>query len=206
MKHTQLKIKIILSFFLLFILVYLSACGDKIKKGHYLISEDILKYKTDTTIESFTMIDIYGISDEFVMDKTWYSPHSYFYKAGKGLYFESFGVAYKSVLNNYFFMFTLRASDNTTDIEVDWNYKDRIRLDYKENKLYYDFCCGADLKFYDSLQVRNFIYRDIIELDYSKSINSIEEKTPVRTWISGKYGLIKFETKNGIINERVMVN
>ncbi len=60
-----------------------------------------------------------------------------------------------------------------------------------------------EILFYDSLTVKGVTYRNMIEIDYSGKINEIDDFTPVKTFISGEKGLVKFIRKDGITLERI---
>lgn len=201
MKHIQLRINILVFSFVASVLIFPS-CGDDIE-GTYKISGEALKYKTDTTVFSFQMIDSYGITEEFYMDtQIWYVTHNYFSEWGEKAYYETFGIAYGSVVNNYFFMFVMRAQETSTELEVEWNQKDLMNYDFGTRMMEFE-PGGMKISFYDTLQVRGVTYHDIIEIDYSASRNEIDKNTPVKTWIAGKEGLIKFERKDGVVSERL---
>lgn len=185
------------------ITVVFSSCGDDIE-GTFYISDAARKYQTDTNITSFTMVDNYGISDMFFLDQSvWYTTHNYFSEWGTDgkAWGETYGVAYYSSLNDFFFMFVLRADEDHTDLEVEWNQTDRMVYNLAKGKI--ESGTDADVKFYDSLAVRDIMYYDIIEIDYSDNINNIDDDTPVITYISGDKGLIKFTRKDDVCLERI---
>jgi hypothetical protein len=181
----------------------MSHCGGDIE-GVFYLSDEARKYQFDTTIYSFIMVDNYGIMEEFYMDRNiWYTIHHYFTEWGTDgkASGETFGVAYYSALNDYFFMFVLRAQVEYTDMEIEWNQRDKLVYNFRTKKV--TTGVEPDIFFYDSLSVRNISYGDIIEIDYSDNINAIDMNTPVKTYISGEKGLIKFIRKDNIIFERV---
>lgn len=181
----------------------LGNCGDKLE-GTFYITDAARSYQIDTTIYSFKMVDNHGITDEFCMDtRVWYTTHHYFSEWGvDGTTFgETFGVAYRSVLNNFFFMYVLRADVENTDLEIEWNQKDRLVYNLGTKKV----TTGVVpvVSFYDSLVVRSVTYRRIIDIDYTAKIDKIDVDTPVKTYISGDKGLVKFIRKDNIVFERV---
>jgi len=202
MKHIRL-----ITSFLIIILLCLSLYNCERKcdiKGKFYISQNVRKYQIDTTISSFKMVDNYGITEEFYMDKNiWFKTHHYFNEWGSDCeaFGETFGVAYNSSLNDYFFMFVLRADVQDTDLEVEWNQRDRFDYNFGDKKVTYGVI--PKILFYDSLVVRGKTYNDIIEIDYSNKINQIDDNTPVITYISGDKGLVKFIRKDNVIMERI---
>ncbi len=98
-------------------------------------------------------------------------------------------------------MFVLRADVENTDLEIEWNQRDRLVYNFGTKIV--EFGVDANIKFYDTLTVRGIKYEDIIEVDYSDKINEINNDTPVKTFISGNKGLIRFERKDKIILERI---
>lgn len=200
MRLFQLIIKTI---FLLIIFILISRCGGDIE-GVFYIADEARKYQIDTTVYSFQMIDNNGITEEFYMDRNiWYSTHHYFSEWGTegDASGETFGVAYFSSLNDYFFMFVLRAQVEYTDMEIEWNQRDRLVYNFKTQEITTDI--KPKISFYDSISVRNISYGNIIEIDYSDQINNIDRNTPVKTYISGEKGLIKFILKDDIIFIRI---
>lgn len=200
MKHLQLTIKLIAAFT---ILLLLNSCDDDLK-GTFYISDEVRKYQIDTTITKIKFVDNFGISEEFLIDQNiWYTTHHYFSEWGTGgkAWGETFGAAYNSTVNGFFFMFVLRADIEHTTLEIEWNQKDK--LDYNFGTKNIEYGIKAKVKFYDTLTVRGIKYHDIIEIDYSDKINEIDKDTPVKTYISGNKGLIKFERKDKIIFERI---
>ncbi len=144
------------------------------------------------------------MSETFYMDKdTWYVRHHYFSEWGTDgeAFGETFGVAYISTVNRFLFMFVLRADVEYTELDMEWNHKDRLVYNFADKSI--ENGVPARVKFYDTLTVRGVEYQDIIEIDYTNKINEIDIDTPVRYYISGSKGLIKFERKDGVILERV---
>ncbi len=200
MKHIQLIIKLISAFTLL---ILLNSCGEKIK-GTFYISDEAGKYQIDTTITTIKFIDNFGISEEFLMDQDiWYTTHHYFNEWGTdgSAWGETFGVAYHSSVNRFSFMFVLRAHVDYTELDIEWNQKDRLAYNFTTKSV--ESGIDANVKFYDTLTVKGIKYQNIIEVDYSEKINEIDNDTPVKTYISGNKGLIKFERKDNIILERI---
>jgi hypothetical protein len=200
MKHIQLTIKLI-SVFILPIL--LNSCGGDLE-GTFYISDEARKYQIDTTITKMQFVDNFGISEEFYIDQNiWYITHHYYSEWGTDgeAWGETFGVAYNSTVNGFFFMFVLRADVENTDLEIEWNQRDRLVYNFGTKAI--ESGVNANIKFYDTLTVRGIKYQDIIEIDYTEKINEIDNDTPVKTYISGNKGLIKFERKDKIILERI---
>jgi len=182
-------------------LVLISGCEGT--GGLFYISDEARKYQADTTVISFKMADNFGITEEFYMDNYWYTPHHYFTEWGNGgdAYGETYGIAYRSVLNDYFFMLVLRAGVGYTDLEVEWNQNAQMVYNFSTGKVTTGLI--PEILFYDSLVVMDVVYNNIIEIDYTGKINDIDENTPVKTYISGDKGLIKFIRKDGVITERI---
>jgi hypothetical protein len=200
MKHIQLIIKLISIFALLLLL---NSCGEDLE-GTFYISDEARKYQIDTTITSMRFVDNYGISEEFHTDQNiWYTTHHYFSEWGtngeaRG---ETFGVAYNSTVNGFFFMFVLRADVENTDLEIEWNQRDGLVYNFDTKTV--ESGVKANIKFYDTLTVRGIKYKDIMEVDYTARINEIDNDTPVKTYISGNKGLIRFERKDKVLLERI---
>lgn len=203
MKLLQLKISSVLALFLA-ILLFLQSCDNDLE-GTFLINEQASVYKTDTTIYSFKMIDSYGITDEFYQSSFWYSTHNYLSDLGDKAWYESYGIAYESSLNNYYFMLVMRGDIEHSDLEIEWNQKDRICYEFGgSGSLSINGSPGLMLSRYDTLKVNDVLYYDILEIQLSASaLSKIDINTPVRTWISGSTGLIMFERKDGIISKRI---
>lgn len=98
-------------------------------------------------------------------------------------------------------MFVLRANVENTDLEIEWNQKDRLVYNFGTKDI--ENGVEANIKFYDTLTVRGIKYQDIIEVDYTDKINEINDDTPVKTYISGNKGLIKLVRKDKIVLERI---
>jgi len=178
-------------------------CGEKIE-GRFHISEAARRYQIDTTITAFSMIDNNGITDEFVLDKqVWYATHHYWHEWGVDgkAWGETYGVAYESTINNWHFMMVLRADVDHTDLEIEWNLTDRVTVDL--------LCVAIEsgnaraVHFSDSMTVAGVTYYDIIELDYTGREALIGNSTPVKTFISGRHGLVRIERKDGVVLNRV---
>lgn len=199
MKHIQLTIKLVSAFAILLIF---NSCGRELE-GTFYIDDEARKYQIDTTITSFKFVDNFGISEEFYIDRNiWYKTHHYFSEWGIDgkAWGETFGVAYNSAVNDFFFMFVLRADVENTDLEIEWNQKDRLVYNFSTKDI--ETGVEANIKFYDTLTVRGIKYQDIIEVDYTDKINEIDNDTPVKTYISGNKGLIKLVRKDKIVLER----
>ncbi len=200
MKHIRVTINTIT---ICIVLVLFNNCGGDIE-GTFYISDEARKYQIDTTIISIKLIDNYGISEEFYLDQNiWYTTHHYFSEWGSDgdAWGEAYGVAYNSSVNGFFFMFALRADVDNTDLEIEWNQRDRLVYNFKTQTIESEVV--AKINFYDTLTVRGIKYQNIIEVDYTDKINEIDDDTPVRTYISGDKGLIKIERKDGILLERI---
>lgn len=199
MKPIRLTIKLLP---ILAIYIIINSCIGDIE-GTFYISDEAKKYQIDTTIISFKMIDNYGITDEFYMNNIWYNTHHYFDEWGINdkAYGETFGVAYHSIINNYFFMYVLRADVEFTNLEIEWNQKDIMVYNFSSKKVTSDI--KPKILFYDSLIVRDISYKNIIEIDYSNNLSEIDLYTPIKSYISGDKGLIKFIRRDNIVFERI---
>lgn len=200
MKLIQSTIKILTLITSLFILY---DCNGGIE-GTFYISDDAKKYEIDTTITSITFIDNYGISESFSLDnKNWFSIHHYFSEWGTDgdAFGETYGLFYTSTVNRFFFMYVLRADVDYTTLEIEWNQKIRTVINFNTKQV--ESGEYASISFSDSLIVNGIKYQNIIELDYSDNLDAINDITPVKTYISGNKGLIKFSLKNGVTFERI---
>lgn len=182
----------------LFLLFLIISCTPDEPKGTFSLSEEAQKYKIDSTITSFKMIDNNGITEQFYLNNY----YSYYHEPWENGFFEIYNVEYSSVLNNYNFGIHLSSDDISNDLTVNWNYKDYLYYYFETTETYGDPTTPA-IKFYDSTQIQNVTYFDIIEIDYTNSTNKINDKTPIKTYISGKKGLIKIVRKDGNILERI---
>lgn len=201
MKLLPLTIKI--SIFIV-ITACIFSCGEKIE-GTFYLTDEARKYQIDTTIKVIKMVDNFGISEEFNLDKhNWYHVHHYFNEWGtdgeaRG---ETYGVAYNSVLNRFMFLMVMRAGYNDCSLEIEWNQKDQLNYNFKTKQVYYEI--KPELSFYDTLTVRGVKYNNIIKVNYTDVIDEIDDNTPVITYISGDKGLIKLVLKDNIILERLL--
>ncbi|MCL7755147.1 hypothetical protein [Polaribacter sp. Z022] len=192
MKHIQLIIKY------LFLLFLIASCTPDEPKGSFSLSEEAQKYKIDSTITSFKMIDNNGITEQFYLNNY----YSYYHEPWKNGFFEIYNVEYSSVLNNYNLGIHLSSGDISNNLTINWNYQDYLYYYFETTETNGD-PTTPDIKFYDSTQIQNVTYFDIIEIDYTNSINKVNDKTPIKTYISGKKGLIKIVRKDGNILERI---
>lgn len=185
------------------ILALALSCGDKIV-GTFYLSEEALNYEIDTTITSFRMVDNYGITEEFYLHSdSWGTNYKYLHEWGVdgNAFGETFYVKYYSVLNDFSMTYVLMADVDHSELEVEWGYKDFVRYNFDKKKVVHG--TKAKVMFYDSLRVKDNTYGRIIEIDYTDVKDKISEDTPVRTFISGERGLIKFTLKSGITFERI---
>lgn len=192
MKHIRLTIKV------LFIAVIIYSCTPDEPEGIFNLSEAAQKYKIDTTITSFQMIDNNGLTEGFYLNNY----NSYFHRPWANGLFEIYNLDYKSVLNNYNFTINLRADDISSTLSLNWNYNNYVYYDFKTTEVYGEKATPI-LKFYNSITIQNTIYYDIIEIDFSEKTHKIDDKTPVKTYISGEKGLIKLIRKDGVVLERI---
>lgn len=183
-------------------MIFFTGCGGDIK-GTFYISDEALKYQFDTTIVCFQMQDNNGITDEFFKNGNFYNTHRYFSEWGtKGEAFgETFGVAYNSVVNNFYFSFVLRADVDYTTVDMEWNFNDILTFIFETKEVTYG--TKPTISFYDSLQVRDKTYYNILEIDYTDNVHKIDEHTPVKTFIAGNVGLVKFVLREDIVFERI---
>lgn len=197
----QKPFQLIIKYLIFPLLIFLVGCGGENPEGVYYFSDDARNYQFDT-VNSFKMIDNHGITEQFYVDNySWY-PRHYFFDQFGGMYCETFGIAYHSALNDFFFFYLIRAEIDYTGLRVEWNQKDALIYNFNEKKITSTAIVPA-IQFYDSLLVRDVIYSHIIEIDYTDNIDLIDENTPVKTYISGDKGLIKFIRKDEIIAERI---
>lgn len=192
MKHIHLIINGLTMFF------FIVSCTPDEPEGIFNLSEEAQKYKIDTTITSFQMVDNNGITEQFYLN----NHNSYYHEPWENGFLEIYSIEYSSVLNNYNFDVNLRADDISSTLTITWNYFDYFGYDFKDTAIYGEPTLPI-VKFYESIQIQNTTYFDIIEIDYANKINKIGDKTPVKTYISGTKGLIKIIRKDGIILERI---
>jgi hypothetical protein len=171
------------------------------------------------------MVDNVQMKEKFHIERNYFfntqEPYYHYFSEFKGggsvkgtAFAETYTIAYKSILSQYYFRFRIRGSLlNQTTLEVKW-CEDRYNFyknDYEDNNQFeYNFCSKKvtskikpKVSFYDSLTISNTTYFDVIEIDYSNIKDKINENTPIRTFFASKVGLIKFIPKDGIIVERI---
>lgn len=202
MKPTRLNN---ISGLLLLSLFLFSACGRHCdSRDRFYFTPEDLKYQPDTTGYPFKMVDNHGITEEFYVDRTnFYPDHHYFSILGNECdpVSETFGIAYHSTVNDYFISMVMRAGIPSASLEIDWNLRNWFTYDFGTAKVIDGI--APEIYFYDSLTVRGKTYYKIIEIDYTGKINQIDANTPVKTYISGNEGLIKFIRKDNITLERI---
>ncbi len=179
-------------------LLFVLSCAKDTPTGVFDLSEEANKYKISNDITSFKMIDNNGITDLFRL-RNFYTHHNEPWENG---FFEVYNIEYQSIINNYYFNFKLDADDYSSMLTLNWNNNDYVYYYFKTEEIETDKI-KPNIKFYDSIMVRGKRYYDIIEIDYSKNTSSLSNKTPVKTFISGKEGLIKIVRKDGIFLERI---
>jgi hypothetical protein len=197
MKSILLTIKTTLLFV---VSATICGCGCDSEKEMYQTAEIASKYQMNTRIESFKMVDSYGMTDKFYIGN--YDNRITLVYTGT-LYsanYRTVGADYMSTLNGYFFTFTIAISDNVI-LNMGWNRRNGFEYDFITGKVSGNIV--PVVSFYDSLTVKGVTYQDIIEVDYSNRISDIDNNTPVKTYISGAIGLIKFIRKDGVVAERI---
>lgn len=197
--------------------------AENVEGKEYYISGDVKKYTFDVTKTSFQMSDNVGMQEKFHIstNRTYNGqiPTYYYFEpvVCSGIYtgtayFENFGVSYQSVLNSYFFRYIITGGFET-QLTIKWSedvYDFNTRTFLDNNRFEYNFKTKKvtskvkpDVNFYDSINVKDFVYQDVIEIDYSDVKDKIDENTPVKSYFSGKSGLIKIMLKEGIVLERI---
>jgi hypothetical protein len=166
------------------------------------------KYRVDTVYQSFTMIDSYGMSEEFYLLSN---------NSSRGTDYKTTAFTYRSVFNYYIFDYCFwehydekgKGNDFST-LEITWNYEMCARYTFGTNDVYnpnegpyHGTNFAPQVTFQDSLEVRGKTYRDIIIFDYTKHKNILSNNIPLITYISGECGLIKFIRKDSIVSERI---
>lgn len=147
--------------------------------GTFYLSEESKAYMIDTTITSFEMVDSNGMTEGFYIPQDPFeTQHHYFNDYGNGIIEESFNVQYNSTLNYYIFDFLLRAIDDSTFLNIEWNQKDRFDYNLRTGEIEYGI--APKLSFHDSLTVRGVEYKDIIEIDYYSRIEDTDIDTPIK--------------------------
>ncbi|HOP04995.1 MAG TPA: hypothetical protein PLE67_11010 [Tenuifilaceae bacterium] len=198
MKHTPFRIKGL--FIVSVVTMFLSSCGEPLE-GTFNICDEAKIYMVDTTITSFSFVDNFGITESFYMhSRTWYEQHLYYYISGEA-YFQHFGVAYSSSLNDFFFMVTMRADDEDTFMEIEWNQRERFGYYFLQNKI--EATPKPNMEFIDSLAIQGVTYYGVIKIDYSSVVTQKDPLTPLVTYFAAKYGLIRFDVNENIWLERV---
>lgn len=182
------------------IAMFLSGCGEPLE-GTFNICDEAKKYMVDTTIMSFSFVDNFGISESFYMhNRTWYEQHLYYYISGEA-FFQHFGVAYSSTLNDFFFMVTMRADNEDTFMEIEWNQRERFGYYFLQKKV--EATPKPNMEFIDSLTIKGITYYDVIRIDYSSVSDQKDPLTPMVTYFAAKYGLVRFDINESIWLERV---
>lgn len=225
MKHSLLNNsqKHILGLFFVFIMA--SSCEhiENLQGKRFTISSEAKKYFIDTTSSSITMKDNVGFNETFYTEKSTFKfaqvPQYHYieYIIGSGNYTgaftaEKFGITYKSLLNNYYFRYLI-TSEVENQLEICWS-EDSYNFSKREyednNRFVYNFKTKkvtSKLKplvvFHDSIIVSDIKYKNIIEIDYSKIKNKINENTPLKIYFASKAGLIKYVPQEGIVVERI---
>lgn len=207
MKPIQLNKILFLSFLVLAGFAISSCCKNRVH-GTYLIPNEAKKYLPDTNITSFEMIDNNGITDAFLLnDAIFYQPFMLYSKwgdedkCGDAFITESFRAEYNSTINQYYFKISIRAGIDHTTIETDWGPNDRFEFYFETKEFISEL--KPSILLIDSMTVNQKTYSNIILFDNSSILSQIDIRTPVKFYIAGDYGLIKFETRQGIIYERV---
>lgn len=186
------RILLIISF------LFLLGCVKDEPIGIFNLSEEASKYKIDGEITSFKMIDNNGITDLFRQENF----SLYHHEPWEGGFFESYDIAYRSIINNYYFNLRLNADDYSSTMSFTWNQNNYVYYDFKYKETDSDGFKPV-ISFYKSMMIRGVNYKDIIELDYSKGVDKIQDNTPLKAFISGKKGLLKIVRKDGIVLERL---
>ena len=206
------------------VLLYCYSCTvEDIDGKRFYIASEARKYMLDTTETSFRMEDNVGIKETFHIEKNiFYNaqvPNYLYYEEFKGAgaisgtaVAEKFGITYESVLNQYYFRYSL-TSVIETKLEISWclddynfssnSWEDNNRFEYNFNTKKVSSKLKPKVKFFDSLVVNNITYQDVIEIDYSSLKDKINENTPSKIYFAGKAGLIKFVPLEGIEVERI---
>lgn len=190
MKLIQYLIKLFITFFLI-------CCVPDEPQGTFELSKEANKFKIDTTVTSFKMIDNNGITEEFYITNT----YTYFHEPWENGLFEHYEVEYSSVIYDLDLGIRLIADEIESSLVINWNYKDYVTFYFKTKEVYGD-PITPNIKFYDSLTINNKTYFDILEINYVNRIGKLDSKTPKKTIFSGAFGLIKAELRNGSILER----
>lgn len=193
--------------------LYLCSCTDSMQ-----VEREAMRYKgvsrfneeargfiiKDTISRSFSMIDNYGITDDFVINSSYYN---YKFLSYSGLIdnpLEQFVYEPHSLLNNFYFTYKLLAGKNTTNLMIDLPYLyDPMVYDLSLKKVTNTSGPIAEIKFSDEMEVRGIVYKNIIEIDFSMNQEQIKKTCPVKTYYSLEKGLIKFIRKDGIFFERI---
>lgn len=192
MRLTRLIIK------LFFIQALVLSCTEDTPVGTFNLSQEAQKYKIDSTITSFQMIDKNNITEGFYLEDYL----NYYHEPWEDGLFEIYRVNYISVINNYYFEVNLRANDISSILSINWNNKTQFNYYFKTTEIYGE-PKAPSLKFSDSIKIRNTMYYDIIEIDYTNSISKIKDESLIKAYVAGKKGLIKLERKDGNILERI---
>lgn len=226
MKHFQLnKFAFLVLIICTLSSIFTSCEVEDISGNHYYISNEVRKYMADTTQKYIDMVDNVQMKERFKVEKNYFfnteEPNYLYFSTFTGAgyisgiaYSENFSIAYKSLLNQYYFRYRITGNyGNETMLEVKWcedsynfsknDFDDNNRFEYNFRTKKITSKLKPKVRFYDSLTIASTSYFDIIEIDYSSKKDKINENTPIRVFFAKNAGLIKFEPKEGIVLERL---
>jgi hypothetical protein len=205
--------------------IFTSCEVEDISGNHYYISNEVRKHMADTTQKYIDMVDNVQMKERFKVERSYFfyteDPNYLYFSTFTGAgyisgvaYSENFSIAYKSMLNQYYFRYRITGNyGNETMLEVKWcedsynfnknEYNDNNRFEYNFRTKKVTSKVKPKIRFYDSLIVSNKTYFDIIEIDYSSIKNKINNNTPIKIFFAGKAGIIKFMPVEGVVLERV---
>ena len=154
MKHIHLIFKY------LFLLILVVSCIPEEPEGTFNLSEEAQKYKIDSTITSFQMIDNNGITEQFYLSNF----YSYYHEPWENGFFENYNVEYRSIINDYTLRIHLGADDISDDLNINWNGNYYVYYYFDSGETYGD-PLTPDIKLHNSIVVQNVTYFNIIELN-----------------------------------------
>ncbi len=192
-------------------ILFLSCCEEFNITTAFKAQERI--YLPDTNRFSYLVKDNHDLLDEFhIVPSHLLIPSKHHFnklidqsnqsrKCEQIYHSEIFKISYRSAINNYYYAFKMWTEPEGTIIEIEWKNRD-----YR-TRHYFDRIVGGYIKssfnFMDSFILNNQTYKNVIEVDYTESINTLPDDHPIKLYFASNYGIIKFISKDGIVTEIV---
>jgi len=187
--------------FLIILAISLSSCPLRdVEEVDCTEITAISKYGIDKVFRTMQMIDSYGIKEDF-----------YLLNGNGNVDLDAdannYSLIYRSSVNRYDFEYGFYELyvHKCPEFHTSWNNEICSEFVFGTNKVanVCNYKIEPTVEFLDSISVRDKTYYDVIVWDYSKHKDKISKNTPIITYISGKYGLIKFVRKDNIFSERI---